>query len=267
MILGSSHKARAGSGTPAQGEERVTDTCSRLSNCDAGLLPRHPCPGPPDLPGQSPAPPPSQGRRGSSHTLTLRLPFPLPPTTTTPWPGPPGAGRQTELPRALGLHPPHPRELPAGQETCKNQEGADKTQRRGHSGQDQNLEGEIEGVHSDGHPGQDLWGGYCGHGSVEHGQPLRPPWGCSLRRASSGNPSRAEHRADPSVRGAGVFRQPGEALRGGGPLTKDSQGQGTHQSPTQGPVPPLPLVLPHPAPQFPQLDKGLCLRAPAALRL
>lgn len=32
----------------------------------------------------------------------------------------------------------------------------------------------------------------------------------------------------------GACRQPGEALLGGGPLTKDSQGQGTHQSQMQG---------------------------------
>lgn len=81
-----------------------------------------------------------------------------------------------------------------------------------------------------------------------------PPSGCSLPRGSQESHSRQSTGLSPQPERPGCSRSP-EALLGGGPLIEDPQGHGTLQSPTQGPVPPLPPVLPYPGPPFPQRTK------------
>lgn len=188
--LGSSHGARAGSETQAQGEERVSEP------------PRHPCLGHtprPHLPAQSPAPAPSAGAAVALAHPPFVAPLPPPPphvpgTSPSPPPSPPPS--------------PHSPALPAREEKYQNLEGAGRTQRREHSGQDQNSEGKLEGVHNDGHPGQELCGGCRGSGLAGCPAP-HPPSGCSLPRGSQESHSRAEHGPDPSAREARVFPQPG----------------------------------------------------------
>lgn len=260
MLLGSSRTARAGSGTRAQGQERVTDTCSCPSDCDAGLPPQHPCPGP-----LRPACLEPSSRPLARATAALATPSLCgPPSNATHHPHPvswPSWGREAGRADQSPGTSPSPQALHGPDRKCaKIRRGADRTQRRGHSGQDQNLEREIEGVHDDGHPGQDLWGGCRGNGSRSRPSPVTP-LGVWLCRGPQDTCSRAGHRPDPSVRDARGVR----AARGGSPgwwpLDQGLPGSGDTPKSDARPVPPLPAVLPCPGPQFPQWDKGLCLRA------